>query len=101
MKPRTYAYIGGTLLAASILAVAGLGPLGEAAPSTTPVFAVDPSWPNPLPAPIGGDGVAHTWVTGEIAGSCTDKSDHVFTFKRRWEGGLKIGGVLQGKKLGA
>ncbi len=101
MKPRTYAYIGGTLLAASILAIAGLGPLGEAAPSTTPVFAVDPSWPNPLPAPVGSDGVAHTWVTGEIAGSCTDRNDNVLTFNRGWEVGVTINGVLQGNNSGA
>ena len=66
-----------------------------------PSFAVDPFWPKPLPAPIGSDGVAHTWVTGEIAGSCMDKFDNVYTFNRGWEVGVTIGGVLQGNESGA
>ena len=101
MKPRTYAYIGGGLLAASILAVASWGPLSDAAPSTTPVFAVDASWPNPLPAPVGTDGVAHAWVQGEVAASCIDKYDNVYTFNRGWEVGVTVNGVLQGNQGGA
>jgi len=100
MKPRTYAYIGGGLLAASILAVASWGPLSDAAPSTTPVFAVDASWPNPLPAPVGTDGVAHAWVQGEVAASCIDKYDNVYTFNRGWEVGVTVNGVLQGNQGG-
>jgi len=101
MKPRTYAYIGGALLAASILAIGAWEPLGQAASSTNPVFAVDPSWPNPLPAPVGTDGAAHPWVTGEIAGSCTDQKDNVHTFNRGWEVGVTFNGVLQGNNGGA
>jgi hypothetical protein len=101
MKPRTYAYIGGGLLAASILAVASWGPLSEAAPPTTPVFAVDASWPNPLPAPVGADGLAHAWVQGEVAASCIDKNDNVYTFNRGWEVGVTFNGVLQGNQGGA
>jgi NHL repeat-containing protein len=101
MKLKTYAHIGGALLAASILAIGAWGPLGQAASSKNPVFAVDPSWPNPLPAPVGSDGVAHTWVTGEVAGSCTDRNDNVVTFNRGWEVGVTINGVLQGNQGGA
>jgi hypothetical protein len=101
MKPRTYVCIGGGVLTASILAVASWGPLSDAASSTTPVFAVDSSWPNPLPAPVGTDGVAHTWVQGEVAGSCIDQHDNVYTFNRGWEVGVTLNGVLQGNESGA
>ena len=37
----------------------------------TPSFVLDPSWPKPLPAPVT-NGVAHTWVQGEVAGNCVD-----------------------------
>jgi hypothetical protein len=56
MKPKAhayYSYIGGGLLAAAILAIAGWGPLAIADKSQNPVFAVDPFWPKPLPAPVG------------------------------------------------
>jgi DNA-binding beta-propeller fold protein YncE len=35
---------------------------------------VDPFWPKPLP---------DRWVTGEVAGTCVDSQDHVFTVNRR------------------
>jgi DNA-binding beta-propeller fold protein YncE len=41
---------------------------------TTPTFAVDPFWPQPLP---------HQWVTGEVGGSCIDAQDHLFIVNRR------------------
>jgi hypothetical protein len=37
-------------------------------------FKVDPFWPQPLP---------DTWVTGEVAGTCVDANDHLFTVNRR------------------
>jgi len=102
MKPRTYVYISGAVLAALVLTVGRWGPLATAAnDSQKPVFAVDPSWPNPLPAPVGTDGAAHPWVTGEIAGSCIDKNDNVYTFNRGWEVGVTVNGVLQGNQGGA
>ena len=102
MKPRTYVYISGALLAALVLTVGRSGPLATAAnDSQKPVFAVDPSWPNPLPAPVGADGAAHPWVTGEIAGTCIDKNDNVYTFNRGWEVGVTVNGVLQGSQGGA
>jgi hypothetical protein len=96
MKPRTHAYIGGALIVVLILAVGEWGPLAKGDSNQNPVFAVDPFWPKPLPAPVGSDGVAHTWVTGEVAGSCTDKSDNVYTFNRGWEVGVTLNGVPQG-----
>jgi hypothetical protein len=101
MKPKTYGYIGGGLLAAVIVAISGWGPMAAGDSSQNPVFAVDPSWPNPLPAPIGSDGAAHPWVTGEVAGSCTDKFDNVYTFNRGWEVGVTVNGVLRGNQGGA
>jgi len=101
MKPMAYAYVGGALIATVILAVGGWGPPAKGDGNEKPVFAVDPFWPKPLPAPVGSDGVAHTWVTGEIAGSCTDKYDNVYTFNRGWEVGVTVNGVLQGNQGGA
>jgi hypothetical protein len=104
MKPKMYAYyayLGGGLLAAAILAIAAWGPLAIADHSQNPVFAVDPFWPKPLPAPVGADGFAHPWVQGEVAGNCIDKNDNVYTFNRGWEVGVTLNGVLQGNQSGA
>ena len=104
MKIKRYAYAAGAsgvVFGLFLLATGGWEPLAEGATTTTPVFAVDGSWPNPLPAPVGTDGVAHAWVQGEVAGSCIDKSDNVYTFNRAWEVGVTIDGVLQGNESGA
>jgi hypothetical protein len=104
MKPKAhayYSYIGGGLLAAAILAIAGWGPLAIADKSQNPVFAVDPFWPKPLPAPVGTDGFAHPWIQGEVAGNCIDKNDNVYTFNRGWEVGVTVNGILQGNESGA
>ncbi len=66
-----------------------------------PSWSVDPSWPKPLPAPVGTDGVAHRWVTGEIAGTCIDANNNIFTVNRGWEVGVTVNGVLQGAESGA
>jgi hypothetical protein len=58
MKTRQYAFFGGALLAAIVITIGGWHPLANADSSSRPVFAVDASWPNPLPAPVGTDGVA-------------------------------------------
>ena len=68
--------------------------------SGVPTFRVDPNWPKPLPAPIGVDGIAHTWVQGEVAGTCIDAEDNVFTVNRAWEIGVSINGVAQGNESG-
>jgi NHL repeat len=66
-----------------------------------PPFEVDPFWPLPLPAPADSAGVAHPWVQGEIAGTCVDQHDNVYTFNRAWEVGLTLNGTLQGNESGA
>src|SRR5271157_1570502 len=38
-----------------------------------PQFAVDPSWPKPLP---------EKWVTGQVSGVCVDAQDNVFIVNR-------------------
>lgn len=101
MKFKQYAYLGGAVLAATIITFGGWDPLANADSSSRPVFAVDASWPNPLPAPVGTDGVAHAWVQGEVAGSCIDMRDNVYTFNRGWEVGVTVGGVPQGNESGA
>jgi hypothetical protein len=94
----------------------------KADPEGFPKFRVDPSWPQPLPAPVGynpltwpgcgaqgcqntatpgGDNVAHRWVQGEVAASCIDANDNVYTFNRGWEGGVggkdAMSGALNGQ----
>jgi len=103
MKFRKYAYIAGAVVVAAGFSIAGGRSLadGSSNKTQTPAFAVDPSWPQPLPAPVGNDGKAHTWVQGEVAGNCIDQHDNVYTFNRGWEVGVTIGGVLQGNESGA
>jgi NHL repeat len=99
MKSRVSAYFGGAVLAA----IVAWQPAANAQSTSTrqPVFAVDPSWPQPLPAPVGSDGLAHAWVQGEVAGNCTDSRDNIYTFNRGWEVGATVNGVLQGNESGA
>ncbi len=72
----------------------------SAANTGVPHFRVDPAWPQPLPAPVGTDGIAHTWVQGEVAGTCIDADDNIFTVNRAWEVGVTIAGVTQGNESG-
>jgi hypothetical protein len=57
-----------------------------------PVLQYDPTWPK-LPLPVAGEfgtplklstatGKPLPWVTGEVAGTCVDSQDHVFTVNR-------------------
>jgi hypothetical protein len=101
MKSRRYIYVGTVMAAAAVLATVAGKTLADDRSSRNPVFAVDPSWPLPLPAPVGDDGKAHTWVQGEVAADCIDQRDNVYTFNRGWEVGLTINGVLQGNQGGA
>ena len=101
MKSGRYLYAGAVVVAL----VVGLGlwnPMHvKADRHHVPKFRVDPFWPKPLPAPVGTDGVAHRWVLGEVAGSCTDQYDNVYTFNRGWVVGVTVGGVLQNNGSGA
>jgi hypothetical protein len=100
MKSRRYVYIGAAAAAALSAFVVGR-PLADGNGSRSPAFAVDASWPQPLPAPVGNDGKAHIWVQGEVAGSCIDQHDNVYTFNRGWEVGVTLNGVTQGAQGGA
>ena len=79
-----------------------------------PIFQVDPSWPQPLPATVSpvaapytpNDTLSHQWVSGEIAGSCVDQNGRVYTFSRGWEVGIvppgsPAGTTAQGSESGA
>src|SRR5258708_23396607 len=50
-------------------------------------YKVDPLWPKALP---------DRWVTGEVAGTCLDSNDHLFTINRGSTGGPP--GNLTGKE---
>ena len=112
MKRARYLYAGALVVAL----VVGLGfwrPTHvKADRDHLPKFRVDASWPKELPAPVGynqstwptptpGDTVAHRWVQGEVAGSCTDEWDNVYTFNRGWQVGATVNGVLQNNESGA
>jgi len=112
MKSGRYLYAGAVVVAL----VVGLGlwnPMHvKADRDRTPRFRVDPLWPKPLPAPVGynpltyptptpGDDIAHRWVQGEVAGTCIDQWDNVWTANRAWEVGVTVNNVLQGNESGA
>jgi hypothetical protein len=100
MKSR-HAYIGAVAVAAVLSAFVVGRPLADGNKGQNLAFAVDASWPLPLPAPVGADGKAHTWVQGEVAGNCIDQRDNVYTFNRGWEVGVTINATLQGNQSGA
>jgi hypothetical protein len=96
MKRFPYVYAG----AFSVAVAAALGlstavtkadPPGKSKVKGIPVFQVDSSWPKPLPvagqfgtppATSTATGQPKPWVTGEVAGTCVDSQDHVFTVNR-------------------
>ncbi len=94
MKGRPYFY-GGTLALALATALGLFTSITQADPKKTPkvpVLQVDPDWPK-MPLPVAGDfgtppdvstatGKPKPWVTGEVAGTCVDSQDHVFTVNR-------------------
>ena len=67
MKARQFAYFSAAVLAAMAVAAVAYRAPANAQNAAQPGFVVDPFWPKPLPAPMGSDGVAHTWVQGESA----------------------------------
>ncbi len=95
MKKWRFVYLGAVLSALTI----GLGvwsPLKEAVAkgkNKAPLYKIDPFWPKPLPVdaeknPVAtgfratGPGASKPWVTGEVAGTCLDSKDHLFTVNR-------------------
>jgi hypothetical protein len=103
MKARGLALVSNLISAGVALVIGGLCPPAHAgdAASQRPAFVVNPAWPKPLPAPVGTDGVAHPWVQGEVAGTCVDRNNNVYTHNRAWEVGLTVNGVQQGAESGA
>src|SRR5438105_2981837 len=73
--------MGGLLHILLVLALVVIGALGLWTPTQAvarsnnpaPKYKVDMLWPKPLP---------ERWVTGEVAGTCVDANDHVFTVNR-------------------
>ena len=62
------------VLSSSAASIAGEGQANDqGSPRAAPTYRVDPFWPKPLPA---------GWITGEVAGTCIDSQDHVFTLNR-------------------
>jgi hypothetical protein len=93
MRASYFLYAGATALA--VVATVGLSTsTTQAVPPQkpkVPVLQVDPSWPKALP--VAGDfgtppaistatGKPKPWVTGEVAGTCVDSQDNVFTVNR-------------------
>jgi hypothetical protein len=93
MRPSNLVRAGGVALA--VAAAFGLATsITQADPPKrpkVPVFQVDTSFPKPLPVagqfgtPLkvsSATGKPMPWVTGEVAGTCVDSHDHVFTVNR-------------------
>src|SRR5215510_12625795 len=77
-----YLYVG-TLVLTLVIGLGLWSPLKPAADggrgAEVPRFIVDPFWPKPLPVD---PATGKPWVTGEVAGTCVDSRDHVFTVNR-------------------
>jgi hypothetical protein len=94
MRASHYVYAGAiTLAAAAALGVATTTVTQAVPPSKpkVPVLRVDPNWPKPLP--VAGQfgtppdintatGKPKPWITGEVAGTCVDSQDNIFTVNR-------------------
>ncbi len=94
MKGSRFVYTGA--IALTLAAAIGVAPsMTQADPPSNPkvpVLRVDPNWPK-MPLPSAGDfgtppnistatGKPKPWVTGEVAGTCVDSQDNVFTVNR-------------------
>src|SRR2546425_556910 len=95
MKGKPYLYA--AALALALAAALGLSTsITQADPPQrpkVPALQYDPTFPK-LPLPVAGQfgtpvaistatGKPKPWVTGEVAGTCVDSQDHVFTVNRR------------------
>jgi DNA-binding beta-propeller fold protein YncE len=85
MRGWRWVYVGTVVLAL----VVGLGlwnpfsPVNAKNPQV-PRYVVDPFWPKPLPVAVDPiTGITKPWVTGDVAGTCVDSNDHVFTVNRQ------------------
>lgn len=94
MRASQFMYAGGALFASAVALalVTGQSQADNRKPPKAPSYQVDPFWPK-MPLPSAGDfgtplavststGKPKPWVTGEVAGTCTDSKDHVFIVTR-------------------
>src|ERR1700726_2906694 len=93
MSSKRYVYAGAVGLAVAAALSLSVS-ITQADPKKTPkvpVLQVDPNWPK-MPLPVAGqfgtplrlstaNGKPLPWVTGEVAGTCVDSQDHVFTVR--------------------
>jgi len=94
MRASHFIYAGVIVLAVAVaLGVVTSGTQAGPNPKPkVPALQLDPNWPK-VPLPVAGDfgtplvistatGKAKPWVTGEVAGTCVDSQDNVFTVNR-------------------
>ena len=86
MRVWRWIYVG-TLVLTLIIGLGVWNPLSQlnAKNSLVPRYVVDPFWPKPLPVD---QATGKPWVTGEVAGTCIDSRDHIFTVNRGYNNGL-------------
>jgi len=86
MKVWRWIYVG-TLVLTLVVGLGVWNPLSQviATSSLVPRYVVDPFWPKPLPID---PRTGKPWVTGEVAGTCIDSRDHIFTVNRGYNNGL-------------
>jgi hypothetical protein len=86
MRVWRWTYVG-TLVLTLVVGLGVWNPLSQviATSSLVPRYVVDPFWPKPLPID---PRTGKPWVTGEVAGTCIDSRDHIFTVNRGYNNGL-------------
>ena len=97
MRASHFVYAGTAALAAAVALAVATSSTQAVSPQKpkVPAFQFDPTWPKPLPdssSPFTKaafknqtsttTGKFLPWVTGEVAGTCVDSQDHVFTVNR-------------------
>jgi hypothetical protein len=80
----------GAVISALVVGLGLWSPLQAIAknPNKAPLYMVDPFWPQPLPIDTEPNGASKPWVTGEVAATCIDSQDHLFTVNRGPQGNL-------------
>jgi hypothetical protein len=94
MRASHFVYAGTATLAVAVALAVATSSTQAVSPQKpkVPVLQFDPNWPK-LPLPVAGQfgtpaaistatGKPKPWVTGEVAGTCVDSQDHVFTVNR-------------------
>jgi hypothetical protein len=94
MSGKRYIYAGavGLAVAAALSLSVSITQADPKKQPKVPALQFDPTWPK-LPLPVAGQfgtppaistatGKPKPWVTGEVAGTCVDSQDHVFTVNR-------------------